>query len=142
MKKAKGVLHDFNDAKAKDVDNFIETYRKYFEIPGVSLALIKDGKLVYHKTYGVKNTFTGEKVDSNTLFEAASITKPVFALAVEKLAERGVIDLDKPLYEYLPYKDIEYARSSVFYHGNFHHVPFCSFGERIVVGVVSVTQIF
>ena len=105
---AKGVLHDFNDARAKDVDNFIETYRKYFEIPGVSLALIKDGKLVYHKTYGVKNTFTGEKVDSNTLFEAASITKPVFALAVEKLAERGVIDLDKPLYEYLPYKDIEY----------------------------------
>jgi CubicO group peptidase (beta-lactamase class C family) len=42
------------------------------------------------------------------LFEAASITKPVFAFAVQRLAERGVIDLDKPLYQYLPYKDIEY----------------------------------
>jgi len=104
----KGVLLDFNPAKAAQVDNFIETYCKYYGIPGVSLALIKDGKLVYHQTYGVRNTMTGEKVDENTLFEAASVTKPVFALAVEKLAERGVINLDKPLYEYLPYKDIEY----------------------------------
>jgi CubicO group peptidase (beta-lactamase class C family) len=103
----KGVLLDFTSAKAGQVDNFIETYCRYYGIPGVSLALIKDGKLVYHKTYGVRNTMTGEKVDENTLFEAASITKPVFALAVEKLAERGIINLDKPLYEYLPYKDIE-----------------------------------
>jgi CubicO group peptidase (beta-lactamase class C family) len=103
----KGVLLDFTTANAAQVDRFIETYRNYYGIPGVSLALIKDGKLVYHKTYGVKNTMTGEKVDENTLFEAASITKPVFAFAVERLAERGVINLDKPLYEYLPYKDIE-----------------------------------
>ncbi len=103
----KGVLLDFTQAKAAQVDNFIETYRNYYNIPGVSLALIKDGKLVYHKTYGVRNTMTGEKVDENTLFEAASITKPVFAFAVERLAERGLINLDKPLYEYLPYKDIE-----------------------------------
>src|SRR5688572_8384958 len=103
----KGILHDFNAARAKQLDHFIETYQKYFNIPGVSLALVKDGKLVYHKTYGVKNTITGEKVDGNTLFEAASVTKPVFAFAVQRLAERNVIDLDKPLYEYLPYKDIE-----------------------------------
>ena len=51
---------------------------------------------------------TGDKVDSNTLFEAASITKPVFAFAVQRLAERGVIDLDKPLWLYLPYPDIAY----------------------------------
>ncbi len=70
------------------------------------MALIKDGKLVYYKTYGYKNSITREKVDSNTLFEAASVTKPVFAFAVQRLAERGVIDLNKPLYEYLPYADI------------------------------------
>jgi CubicO group peptidase (beta-lactamase class C family) len=105
---AKGILHDFTSASASEVDRFIETYRKYYGIPGVSLALIKDGRLVYHKTYGVRNTMTGEKVDENTLFEAASVTKPVFAFAVQRLAERGVIDLDKPLYLYLPYPDIEY----------------------------------
>jgi CubicO group peptidase (beta-lactamase class C family) len=63
--------------------------------------------MVYHKTYGVRNTMTGEKVDDNTLFEAASITKPVFAFAVQRLAERGILDLDKSLWLYLPYPDIE-----------------------------------
>lgn len=105
----KGILlTDFTNASAGKVDSFVEAYRSYYNIPGVSLALIKDGKVIYHKTYGVSNTMTGEKVNDNTLFEAASITKPVFSLAVEKLAERGVIDLDRPLYLYLPYKDIEY----------------------------------
>lgn len=103
----KGILHQFGPESFSKVDHFIETYQKYYQIPGVSLALIKDGGLVYYKTYGVRNTFTGEKVDENTLFEAASITKPVFAFAVQKLAERGIIDLDKPLYLYLPYPDIE-----------------------------------
>jgi CubicO group peptidase (beta-lactamase class C family) len=103
----KGILHSFGPATASQVDQFIETYRKYYRIPGVSLALIRDGQLVYHKTYGVRNTMTGGKVDSTTLFEAASITKPVFAFAVQRLAERGIIDLDRPLYLYLPYKDIE-----------------------------------
>ena len=102
----KGVLLDFNLAKAGQIDRFIETYRAYYRIPGVSLALIKDGRLVYHRTYGVRNAMTGEKLDSNTLFEAASITKPVFAFAVQRLAERGIIDLDKPLWLYLPYPDI------------------------------------
>lgn len=102
----KGVMHDYGPGTVSAVDHFIETYRQYLDIPGVSLALIKDGKLVYHKTYGVKNTITGEKVDENTLFEAASVTKPVFSFAVLRLVEKGIIDLDKPLYQYLPYPDI------------------------------------
>jgi CubicO group peptidase (beta-lactamase class C family) len=105
---AKGVLHEFSPAVAENVDHFIQTYQNYYGIPGVSLALIKDGKVVYHKTYGVKNTITGEKVDANTLFEAASITKPVFSFAVLRLAERGIIDLYKPLHHYLPFPDIAY----------------------------------
>jgi CubicO group peptidase (beta-lactamase class C family) len=102
----KGILHSFNPASLKQLDAFINTYRDYYNIPGVSLALIRDGNIVYHKTYGVKNSMSGEKVDASTLFEAASVTKPVFAFAVQRLAERDVIDLDKPLYQYLPYDDI------------------------------------
>lgn len=105
---AKGILHDFDANKAKEVDAFIETWQKYYRIPGVSLALIKDGQVVYHKNYGVCNSITQEPVDDNTLFEAASVTKPVFAFAVLRLVEKGMLDLDKPLYEYLPYEDIAY----------------------------------
>ena len=104
----KGILLNFQQIDTEKIDQFIKTYQKYYNIPGVSLALIKDGKLVYYKTYGVRNTMTQQAVDGNTLFEAASITKPVFAFAVQRLADRGVIDLNKPLYEYLPYKDIEH----------------------------------
>ncbi|MBT1686827.1 serine hydrolase [Dawidia soli] len=104
---AKGVLTTFDSQSPQAIDNFIETYQQYYKIPGVSLALIKDGKVVYHKIYGTKNSMTHEPVNDSTLFEAASITKPVFAYAVQRLAERGVIDLDKPLYQYLPFKDIE-----------------------------------
>ncbi|WP_299443106.1 serine hydrolase [uncultured Aquimarina sp.] len=102
----KGILHNFDSKNASKVDQFIKAYQEYYEIPGVSLALIKDGKLAYHQTYGVKNTYTEEKVDTTTLFEAASITKPVFGFAVMRLAERGEIDLDKPLYQYLPFEVI------------------------------------
>ncbi|MDY8137316.1 serine hydrolase [Aquimarina sp. 2201CG5-10] len=104
----KGILHNFDETKSKTLDKFINTYQEYYGIPGVSLALIKEGKVIYHKTYGVKNTLTQEKVDDKTLFEAASITKPVFGFAVMRLVERGVIDLDKPLYEYLPFEAIEH----------------------------------
>ncbi len=102
----KGILHDFDPKNPVAIDQFIKTYQEHYQIPGVSLALIKEGKLAYHKTYGVKNTYTQEKVNDKTLFEAASITKPVFGFAVMRLAERKVIDLDKPLHEYLPFEDI------------------------------------
>ncbi|MBD0257409.1 MAG: serine hydrolase [Cytophagales bacterium] len=101
-----GILHAFDAGKAAQLDQFVAAYQQFYEIPGVSLALVKDGKVVYHKTYGVANSLTGEKVADNTLFEAASITKSVFAYVVNRLAERGVIDLDKPLYQYLPFEAI------------------------------------
>ncbi|MHA7057652.1 serine hydrolase [Aquimarina sp. M1] len=102
----KGILHDFDLEKVALVDQFVKAYQEYYEIPGVSLALIKDGKLAYHQIYGLKNAYTLERVDETTLFEAASITKPVFGFAVMRLVERGEMDLDKPLYEYLPFEAI------------------------------------
>ncbi|GJM30046.1 MAG: hypothetical protein DHS20C17_26810 [Cyclobacteriaceae bacterium] len=102
-----GILNNFEASQSDLVDQFIETYRKFYSIPGVSLALIKEGKVVYHQTYGVKSTQTNEPVTDETLFEAASITKPVFGFVVLRLAEKGVIDLDKPLYQYLPFEALE-----------------------------------
>jgi CubicO group peptidase (beta-lactamase class C family) len=104
----KGLLHDFDQDKARRLDEIIRAYQEYYLIPGVSLALISNGKVIYHRTYGVKNAYTGEPVTDSTLFEAASVTKTVFAFAVNSLAEKGVIDLDKPLYSYLPFDEIAY----------------------------------
>lgn len=101
-----GVLFAFKVGDTDAFDTVVETLMDYYLVPGVSLALVKDGRLLYHKTYGVKNAYSGEPVADNTLFEAASITKTVFAFAVNRMAERGDIDLDKPLYLYLPFDDI------------------------------------
>ncbi len=102
-----GLLHDFDQEKVLVLDQIIEEYQEFYGIPGVSLALIKDGKVIYHNTYGVKNMITKEPVIEETMFEAASITKPVFAFAVLRLAERDIIDLDKPLHEYLIFESLE-----------------------------------
>lgn len=72
------------------------------KVPGLSVALIQKGGLVWHKGYGVKNAQTKEPVADNTVFEAASLSKPVFAYAVLKLVDEGKFDLDAPLTKYLP----------------------------------------
>lgn len=61
-----------------------------------------DGKIIWAEGFGVKNTKAGEPVVDNTIFEAASLTKPFFAYAMMKLIESEELDLDKPLVEYVP----------------------------------------
>lgn len=84
----------------KQLDSFITGQMNSVNIPGLSLAIINKGSIVYVKNYGVKNSETKEKVEANTIFEACSLSKPVFAYFVLKQVAKGVLDLDKPLYEY------------------------------------------
>jgi len=70
-------------------------------IPGVSIAVIRDGELLWTTGFGVKSTETNEPVTDETVYEAASFSKPVYAYAVMKLVESGELDLDKPLIEYV-----------------------------------------
>ncbi len=100
-----GILLSPRPVDPAQVDRFVQAYMEYLKIPGLSLALIKDGAIVYHRGFGIKSTATGEKVTDSTLFEAASMTKPVFAYTVHRLVDRGVLDLDTPLFTYLPYPD-------------------------------------
>jgi len=76
-------------------------------IPGLSVAVVRDGALMWTKDFGVKSRDTGAPVTEETIFEAASFSKPVFAFAVMKLVERGALDLDKPLLEYVSDESIE-----------------------------------
>lgn len=84
----------------KQLDSFIAEQMGSLNIPGLSLAIINNGSIVYVKNYGVKNSETKEKVDARTIFEACSLSKPIFAYFVLKQVEKGVLDLDKPLYLY------------------------------------------
>src|SRR5688500_4102922 len=62
-------------------------------VPGLSIALVQDGKILWRRGFGVKDAASKQPVDNDTLFEAASVSKTVFAYAVLKLCEKGVIGL-------------------------------------------------
>ncbi|MCI4669205.1 MAG: beta-lactamase family protein [Bacteroidia bacterium] len=102
-----GLLKAGGTIDFRVVDEFMQERMEFFEIPGASLSLVKDGKIAYSQSYGIKSLASKQPVDAATLFEAGSITKLVFAFAVMRLYERGEIELDKPLHEYLPFTEIE-----------------------------------
>ena len=84
----------------------IDRIRQEEKLPGISIAIINHNEIVYHEVFGVNNVQTQEPVDKQSIFEAASLSKPVFAYFVMKLVEEGIIDLDRPLYKYLPHPSI------------------------------------
>lgn len=65
-----------------------------FRVPGVSVAVIRDFEIHWAKGYGVADVETGAAVDANTLFQAASISKPVAAMAVMRAVQDGRFSLD------------------------------------------------
>ena len=66
-------------------------------VPGLSMAIINDGKIVYHDEQGYADIGKKIKVSRNTIFEAASLSKPLFAFFVMDYVERGLLNLDTPL---------------------------------------------
>jgi len=71
-------------------------------VPGMSVAIVREAQIYWHKAFGVTSTATKEAATRETLFEAASLSKPVFAYTCLKLAENNLLDLDTPLTTYLP----------------------------------------
>ena len=85
-----------------ELDRYLNRTMDSLRIPGLSFAIIEDAKVAYHRAIGVTNNETSELVNDSTIFEAASISKPVFAFFSLKMAEKSIIDLDRPLHFYLP----------------------------------------
>jgi CubicO group peptidase (beta-lactamase class C family) len=96
------LIHKDVQAVASDLQTYLPQLLEKARIPGLQIALIRDGKIAWHQNFGVKNAKTLEPVTDETIFEAASLTKPFFAYYVMKLVDHGVIDLNKPLLGYVP----------------------------------------
>ncbi|MEO8698774.1 MAG: serine hydrolase domain-containing protein [Kofleriaceae bacterium] len=73
--------------------------------PGANVAVIKDGAILFEKSYGLANVETGERVVPETNFRLASVTKQFTATAIALLAERGKLSLDDKVVKYLPELD-------------------------------------
>jgi CubicO group peptidase (beta-lactamase class C family) len=84
------------------LDSVLEAIRSNWEIPGLSVGIVKDGEIVYTKGFGVQGLDSGVPVTPESIFCLASVAKCLVASAIMQLVEKGMLNLDKPLIEYLP----------------------------------------
>jgi len=83
-------------------DAYIQRVMQTFTVPGLSVAIVKDGKVVLAKGYGVRRMGERAPADARTRFGIASNTKLFTATALALLVEEGKIEWDKPVVDYLP----------------------------------------
>ncbi len=90
------------EAPPPDFDRFVEQVMERFEVPGLSVAIVKDGSIIQAKGYGLRRLGSVERVDDETLFGIASNTKVFTATALGMLVEDGLLEWDTPVVRYLP----------------------------------------
>ena len=82
------------------LDKQVPVWMKAANVPGLSMAIIHDARIAWRQGFGVTDASRGVAVTVDTMFEAASMSKPVFAYVVLKLCEEGALNLDTPLTRY------------------------------------------
>ncbi|WP_339657451.1 serine hydrolase [uncultured Maribacter sp.] len=87
----------------KKLDAMIVQGMKDWKVPGLATIVVKDGEVVFQKAYGVKNLKTKEAVDENTLFNMASTTKAIVAIAMGMLVDDGKLNWDDKVTDHVPY---------------------------------------
>lgn len=80
----------------------IDTIRQNLNVPGVGISIIKDNEILYSGGLGYSNKKNKTIVDENTVFAIGSCTKSFTGVLTSKLVEKGLLDWDKPLKEYIP----------------------------------------
>jgi len=86
---------------AQDLDGRLPELMARAHVPGVSAVVFEERQLTWSGAFGVKHRDSAERVDNDTVYQAASLSKPAFAFAVMQLVRRGTIALDTPLSTYL-----------------------------------------
>jgi CubicO group peptidase (beta-lactamase class C family)/outer membrane lipoprotein-sorting protein len=95
-------------AQFQHLDQTIPRLMKDAHVPGLSVAVIEGSRVVYSNAFGLRSNDGSAPVDDQTVFAAASLSKPLFAFGVMQLVEEGRFDLDRPLVEYIDYEDLRH----------------------------------
>ncbi|WP_288425139.1 serine hydrolase [uncultured Spirosoma sp.] len=83
-------------------DQYAARVRRDWEIPGMAVTVVKDGRVLFSKGYGVREVGRPEPVDTQTLFACASTTKAMTVTLLGMLVDAGKLRWDDPVYQYLP----------------------------------------
>jgi CubicO group peptidase (beta-lactamase class C family) len=93
---------DGTTIKPAEIDDTVTKLMKAAEVPGLGLALFQGGKIAYLKAYGMRDKENNLPLTVDSVISGASFTKVAFGYLVLQLADQHTLDLDKPVYEYLP----------------------------------------
>jgi CubicO group peptidase (beta-lactamase class C family) len=85
-----------------ELDAWIEKARTQWEVPGVGVTVVQDGKVLVAKGYGVRRHGAPELVDAHTMFDTASMSKSFTAAAIATLVDEGKMRWDDPVRRHLP----------------------------------------
>jgi CubicO group peptidase (beta-lactamase class C family) len=87
---------------ASEIDETVSRLIHTAKVTGAGIAILNDGKIVYQKTYGSRDLKNSRPLTPDSVMSAASFSKVAFAYMVMQLVQERVLDLDKPVYQYLP----------------------------------------
>jgi CubicO group peptidase (beta-lactamase class C family) len=99
---ASRALSQSQDTVSRDFDAYVAKAVRDWQAPGLSIAVVKDGKIVFAKGYGVRETGKPEPFDTSTMSAIASTTKAMTAVAMAMLVDEGKVKWDDPVTKYLP----------------------------------------
>ncbi|MHC5938286.1 serine hydrolase [Nostoc sp.] len=88
----------YNSLELTAIDQTVAQFMQDYDVPGLSLAIARDGRLVLAKTYGLADKSTGERVALRHRFRVASVSKPITAIAIMKLVEQGKLKLSDRIF--------------------------------------------
>jgi CubicO group peptidase (beta-lactamase class C family) len=90
-------------AQLQDFGAYVDSARKTFDVPGIAVAIVKDGQVVMEQGFGLREIGKPDPVDARTLFAIASNTKAFTAAALQQLAEQGKLKMDDKVIDHLPW---------------------------------------
>ena len=99
------VTNGKSDDRFASFDRMMRDFMREHRVPGASLAVTDQGKLVYARAYGYSDVKTREEVTLDSLFRVASISKPITAVAILQLVEQGKLKLDDKVFAVLDFED-------------------------------------
>src|SRR5919206_4761048 len=91
------------EAAVGRLDGLADGLMRRTGVPGLAVAVVHDDKVVFAKGFGVRRVGTDERVDENTVFQLASVSKPLGATVIAGSVGRGKVSWDDPVHEYLPH---------------------------------------
>lgn len=91
-----------SDARADEIDDYVTAQMSRQHIPGLSLAVLKDGKPVKAQGYGLANLELGVRATPETIYQIGSVSKQFIAAGIVRLSEEGKVGLDDPIRKYIP----------------------------------------